>query len=164
RWCHEARLLALPRATQNLANAVLEEGDWRRCVALMEERLPEVPGGHSLAASYSAAALRAYAAGDLDAVVAAVEASVDLPGGRWRPAGGGVGRTGGRVARRGTGAAGEGGRGRGGRGGGRGAGGRVRPAAVGGAGRGVVVPGAAGGRRRGRRPGRGARGELAAGG
>ncbi|HLV58142.1 MAG TPA: adenylate/guanylate cyclase domain-containing protein [Natronosporangium sp.] len=83
RWCLEARLLALPRATQNLANAVLEEGDWRRCVALMEERLPEVPGAHRLAAGYSAAALRAYATGDLDAVIAAVEASADLPGGRW---------------------------------------------------------------------------------
>ena len=81
--CRDGRLLALRRATQNLANAWLEEGDWRRCVELVAQANSVVQGGHNLATAYSEEAIQAYAVGDLDAFTAAVDAYADVPGGRW---------------------------------------------------------------------------------
>jgi predicted ATPase/class 3 adenylate cyclase len=81
--CREGRLLALRRATQNLANAWLEEGDWRRSVELVAKANSAIPGGHNLAPGYSEEAVRAYATGDLDAFVAAADAYADVPGSRW---------------------------------------------------------------------------------
>lgn len=81
--CRTRRLLALRRATQNLANIWLEEGDWQRCIALITEGQSSVQGGHNLATGHSTEAIRAYAAGELDALAAATGAGADEPGNRW---------------------------------------------------------------------------------
>jgi class 3 adenylate cyclase/tetratricopeptide (TPR) repeat protein len=81
--CRTGRLLALRRGLQNLANAWLEEGDWRRCVELVAQANSSVPGGHNLVPAYSEEALEAYATGDFDTFVAAADAYADVPGARW---------------------------------------------------------------------------------
>jgi hypothetical protein len=77
--CRERRLLALPRAVQNLAWAVREEGDWVGSDALL--------GGGTdpgvLATGYSGEAMRAYFAGDFPALLAAADAFLHTPTGRW---------------------------------------------------------------------------------
>ena len=57
-------LLALPRAVQNLAYALREEGDWIRSDELLAEAPATVQGGHTLTTGYSGEAMRAYFAGD----------------------------------------------------------------------------------------------------
>jgi predicted ATPase/class 3 adenylate cyclase len=81
--CRAQRLRALPRATQNLANALLEEGNWARSIELVTAGQAGTRGGQTLATGYSTEALRAYNTGDLAAFVAAADASADTPGGRW---------------------------------------------------------------------------------
>ncbi|WP_281900242.1 ATP-binding protein [Phytohabitans aurantiacus] len=78
RLCRERRLRALPRAVQNLAYAVREEGDWVRSDELLGSS-----SGASLATGYSGEAMRAYFAGDFGALLAAADAFLDTPGGRW---------------------------------------------------------------------------------
>ena len=82
-FCRSRKLLALQRATQNLAMALLEEGQWARSIELVTTSQSTVQGGHNLATGYSTEALRAYKTGDLDAFVAAADAHADAPGGRW---------------------------------------------------------------------------------
>jgi hypothetical protein len=78
-FCREHRLLALPRAVQNLAWAVREEGDWVGSDTLL--------GGGTdpgvLATGYSGEAMRAYFAGDFPALLAAADAFLHTPTGRW---------------------------------------------------------------------------------
>jgi hypothetical protein len=77
-------LLALRRATQNLAAVLLEEGDWQRSVAVVTEgHRSDVQGGHTLNTGYSDEALRAYYTGDFDAFAVAADAFADTPGGQW---------------------------------------------------------------------------------
>ncbi|MGW5672045.1 adenylyl cyclase, partial [Micromonospora sp. NPDC003776] len=77
------QLLALPRALQNLAFALREEGDWVRSDALLTTA-PEARGsGQTLATSYSGEAMRAYFDGDFGRLVAAADAFVDTPTGGW---------------------------------------------------------------------------------
>ena len=78
-FCRSRQLLALPRAIQNLAHAMLEEGDWIRSDAL----LTEDTASHVLATGYSGEAIRAYFNGDFNRMLAAAEAFVDTPSGRW---------------------------------------------------------------------------------
>ncbi|HEX6967298.1 MAG TPA: adenylate/guanylate cyclase domain-containing protein [Micromonosporaceae bacterium] len=78
-FCRERQLRALPRAIQNLAHAVREEGDWVRSDALLRES----PGGQALTTGYSAEAMHAYFAGDFHRLLAAADAFVDTPAGRW---------------------------------------------------------------------------------
>lgn len=77
-FCRDRRLLALPRAVQNLAYAVREEGDWLRSDALLGDA-----GGHALTTGYSDEAMRAYFEGDFNRLLAAADAFVDTPAGRW---------------------------------------------------------------------------------
>jgi class 3 adenylate cyclase len=81
--CRSRRLLALRRACQNLASAAVEEGDVTRSQALLTEGRHHVPGGHNLATGYSTEAMNAYFAGDFDRVLAAADAIVATPTGRW---------------------------------------------------------------------------------
>jgi predicted ATPase/class 3 adenylate cyclase len=81
--CRRERLYALPRAVQNLAHAVREEGDWIRSAALLAEQSTNTAAAHTLATGYSGEAMRAYFAGDLPALLAAADAFVDTPTGRW---------------------------------------------------------------------------------
>jgi class 3 adenylate cyclase len=81
--CRQEKLLALPRALQNLAYAVREEGDWVRSNALLAEASGDPAGGQTLATGYSGEAMRAYFAGDFPALLAAADAFVDTPTGRW---------------------------------------------------------------------------------
>ncbi|HEX7744738.1 MAG TPA: AAA family ATPase, partial [Micromonosporaceae bacterium] len=81
--CRRERLFALPRAVQNLAHAVREEGDWVRSAALLAEVSTTTPGGSTLTTGYSGEAMRAYFAGDFPALLAAADAFVDTPTGRW---------------------------------------------------------------------------------
>ncbi|MGN9912268.1 ATP-binding protein [Phytohabitans sp. LJ34] len=78
-FCRERRLLALPRAVQNLAWAVREEGDWVGSDTLL--------GGGTdpgvLATGYSGEAMRAYFAGDFPALLAAADAFLHTPTGQW---------------------------------------------------------------------------------
>ncbi|WP_346434200.1 ATP-binding protein [Phytohabitans maris] len=78
-FCRDRRLLALPRAVQNLAWAVREEGDWLGSDTLL--------GGGTdpgvLATGYSGEAMRAYFAGDFPALLNAADAFLHTPTGRW---------------------------------------------------------------------------------
>ena len=82
-FCRAHRLLALPRAIQNLAYALSEEGDWVRSNELLTEAASDVQGGHTLNTGYSGEAMRAYFAGEFDRLMAAADAFVDTPEGRW---------------------------------------------------------------------------------
>lgn len=81
-FCREHGLIALRRATQNLAHAVREEGDWLRSEDLLAEGHETVLGGQSLTTGYSGEAMRAYFNGDFDQLITAA-AFVDTPTGRW---------------------------------------------------------------------------------
>jgi class 3 adenylate cyclase len=74
--CRTNRLLALRRATRNLAHVVREEGDWLRSAELLnEDRALAGPGSHNVMPDYSAEAVRAYNQGDLDTFVVAAAAA-----------------------------------------------------------------------------------------
>ncbi|GIJ77836.1 Double zinc ribbon [Micromonospora phaseoli] len=77
------QLLALPRATQNLAYAVREEGDWLRSDALLTAAPARTASGQTLTTSYSVEAMRAWFEGDFGRLLAAAEAFVDTPTGSW---------------------------------------------------------------------------------
>lgn len=77
------QLIALPRAMQNLAYAVCEEGDWLRSDALLSSSPTRKASGQTLTTSYSAEAMRAWFEGDFDRLLAAAEAFVDTPTGSW---------------------------------------------------------------------------------
>ncbi|MBT8226931.1 MAG: AAA family ATPase, partial [Dactylosporangium sp.] len=81
--CRQRRLLALGRAAQNLASALIEEGDWPGCEATLAETAPVVPGGHNLTTGFSADAQRAWFAGDWDALMIAADAVFASPSGEW---------------------------------------------------------------------------------
>jgi tetratricopeptide (TPR) repeat protein len=79
-FCRAGQLLALPRAVQNLAWAVREEGDWLgsgELVKSLENSGPSLTTGGSLEA------MRAYCEGEFEALLAAADAFVDTPTGRW---------------------------------------------------------------------------------
>ncbi|GIJ21345.1 ATP-binding protein [Micromonospora lutea] len=77
------QLLALPRATQNLAYAVCEEGDWVRSDALLSAVPARTASGQTLTTSYSSEAMRAWFEGDFGRLIAAADAFVDTPTGSW---------------------------------------------------------------------------------
>ncbi|MFY1637360.1 ATP-binding protein [Solwaraspora sp. WMMB335] len=77
--CREQKLLALPRALQNLSYALCEEGDWSAAAQLMAGAAP----GSNLSTGYSGDAMRAYFAGDFAAFLAAADAFVETPSGQW---------------------------------------------------------------------------------
>jgi class 3 adenylate cyclase len=81
--CRRDKLIALPRALQNLAHAVREEGDWVRSDKLLAEASGDTAGGQTLTTGYSGEAMRAYFAGDFPALLAAADAFVDTATGRW---------------------------------------------------------------------------------
>ncbi|WBB79972.1 AAA family ATPase [Micromonospora sp. WMMD882] len=76
------QLLALPRAMQNLAYVVCEEGDWVRSNELLTEAA-ERSGSPGLTTGYSGEAMRAYFEGEFAALLTAAEAFVETPTGRW---------------------------------------------------------------------------------
>ncbi|WDZ88202.1 adenylate/guanylate cyclase domain-containing protein [Micromonospora cathayae] len=76
------RMLALPRAMQNLAYVVCEEGDWVRSHELQIQSA-KLSGSPGLTTGYSGEAMRAYFEGDFGALLAAADAFVDTPTGRW---------------------------------------------------------------------------------
>ncbi|GIF71842.1 hypothetical protein Asi02nite_13600 [Asanoa siamensis] len=82
-FCRSHGLLALPRAVQNLGYALSEEGDWARSRELVSETVSAVPAGHTLNTAFSADAMRAYFGGEFDRLLAAADAFVDTPEGRW---------------------------------------------------------------------------------
>ncbi|HET6212711.1 MAG TPA: AAA family ATPase, partial [Micromonosporaceae bacterium] len=83
--CRGQQLRALPRAVQNLASALREEGESERSdTLLVEAARPLVgQGGHTLATGYSHEAMRAYFAGDFERQLAAADAFADAAGGLW---------------------------------------------------------------------------------
>lgn len=80
-FCRRHRLLALPRALQNLSHAMREEGDYLGSEALLAEAA-EVQG-RALTTGYSAEAMSAYFAGDFGKLLAAADAFLKTPAGRW---------------------------------------------------------------------------------
>ena len=80
-FCRQHRLLALPRALQNLSHAMREEGDYLGSEALLAEAA-EVQG-RALTTGYSAEAMSAYFAGDFGKLLTAADAFLDTPAGRW---------------------------------------------------------------------------------
>ena len=78
--CRADRLLALPRARNNLAAAVLEEGDW---AAAEKTILGDEGTGGNLLPGHSQEAARAYWTGDWDRLLAAAEALRANPSGEW---------------------------------------------------------------------------------
>jgi len=81
-FCRANQLLALTRASQNLAYALREEGDYDAAEAVLADARPP-GGGPTLATGYSHEAMRAYFAGDFARQIEAADAFVDTPGGRW---------------------------------------------------------------------------------
>lgn len=77
--CREQQLLALPRALQNLLYVLCEEGDWSGAQQLMAG----AADGSGLNTAFSVGAMRAYFAGDFAAFLAAADAFVETPSGRW---------------------------------------------------------------------------------
>ncbi|WJK43970.1 adenylate/guanylate cyclase domain-containing protein [Solwaraspora sp. WMMA2056] len=77
--CREQQLLALPRALQNLSYALCEEGDWSGA----QELMAGAATGSGQSTGYSGEAMRAYFAGDFTAFLAAADAFVETPSGRW---------------------------------------------------------------------------------
>jgi hypothetical protein len=77
--CRANRLLALRRATRNLASAVREEGDWRRAEELLNEsRQLDGPGSYNvLTDTDTGGALQAYFTGDYGALAAPADSSVE---------------------------------------------------------------------------------------
>jgi hypothetical protein len=76
--CRDQRLLALRRATRNLASVVLEEGDYLGSEELLaESRRLDGPGGHNILYDYAAEAGRAYYRGDFDALAGAADVSAE---------------------------------------------------------------------------------------
>lgn len=82
RFCQAQQLLALPRAVQNLAYAVREEGDWIRSAELIAG-CPALTRGEALATGGSREAMRAFREGDFDKLLAVADAFVDTSAGRW---------------------------------------------------------------------------------
>jgi hypothetical protein len=82
-FCRANQLLALPRAIQNLAYAVLEEGDWIHVNALLAAASADAAEGSTLATGYSTEAMRAYFDGEFGKFLVAADAFVDTPSGRW---------------------------------------------------------------------------------
>jgi hypothetical protein len=82
-FCRTHGLLALTRAIQNLGYALSEEGDWVRSRELVSETAAAVPGGHTLNTAFSGDAMGAYFGGEFDRLLAAADAFVDTPDGRW---------------------------------------------------------------------------------
>jgi hypothetical protein len=82
-FCRTNQLLTLPRAIQNLAWAVREEGDWIRSDALLSADSGDGAAGHTLATGYSGEAMHAYFDGEFGKLLAAADAFVDTPTGRW---------------------------------------------------------------------------------
>lgn len=80
--CRQRQLLALPRAIQNLAHAIREEGDWLGSDRLLSAELAN-PAGRALTTGYSDEAMRAYFEGDFARLLHAADAFVDTPAGRW---------------------------------------------------------------------------------
>jgi class 3 adenylate cyclase/tetratricopeptide (TPR) repeat protein len=82
-FCRTHQLLALPRATQNLAYVMTEEGDWRQSEALLTAAAAESAQGSGPTTGYSSEAMRAYFNGQFGKLLAAADAFVDTPSGRW---------------------------------------------------------------------------------
>jgi tetratricopeptide (TPR) repeat protein len=82
-FCRTHKLRALPRALQNLAYAVLEEGDWVQSNALVTAAAAENGDGQPLATGYSGEAMRAYFNGEFGKLLATADAFVDTEDGRW---------------------------------------------------------------------------------
>ncbi len=82
-FCRTNQLLALPRAVQNLAYAVREEGDWIRSGELIAGCAALSGGEQALATGGSREAMRAYCDGEFGKLLAAADAFVDTPAGRW---------------------------------------------------------------------------------
>ncbi|WP_121155881.1 adenylate/guanylate cyclase domain-containing protein [Micromonospora pisi] len=82
-FCRTNKLQALPRAMQNLAYAMLEEGDWVQSNALLTAATAEEADGQPLTTGYSGEAMRAYFNGEFGKLLAAADAFVDTEDGRW---------------------------------------------------------------------------------
>ncbi|GAB3150570.1 hypothetical protein GCM10027290_38340 [Micromonospora sonneratiae] len=80
-FCRSNQLLALPRAMQNLAYAVAEEGDWIQSDSLLTAAA--AAQGSALRTGYSAEAMRAYFEGEFDKLLVAADAFANTPSGRW---------------------------------------------------------------------------------
>jgi hypothetical protein len=76
--CRANRLLALRRATRNLAYVVREEGDWLRSEELLaESRQLAGPGSHNVLTDDTGGAMRAYITGDFGALAATADSYVE---------------------------------------------------------------------------------------
>jgi class 3 adenylate cyclase len=81
-FCREHQLLALTRAMQNMGYVMCEEGDWRRCDAILTE-VASLTAAGSLTTGYSHQAMRAHFDGEFGRLLSAADAFVDTPTGRW---------------------------------------------------------------------------------
>jgi class 3 adenylate cyclase len=82
-FCRTHQLLCLPRAAQNLAYAVLEEGDPVRSSTLLAESQDRVRVAQNLTPSFSDEVQDAYFAGDFDRLLAAADAFAATDSGSW---------------------------------------------------------------------------------
>jgi class 3 adenylate cyclase len=82
--CRRHRLESQRRAINNLAWAVLEEGDVAACNRLIDEQNSlDIAGGHALSTSFADEAGRAFYAGNWAESMDAAEASMRLPTADW---------------------------------------------------------------------------------
>src|SRR5688572_29375429 len=81
--CRRQGLLAVQRATQNLAYALMEEGDWTASTAVRQEAEAGVPGGHTLATGYFGAAQQAWFDGEWQRLIDSVADADSALAGSW---------------------------------------------------------------------------------
>ncbi|MEV4755436.1 adenylate/guanylate cyclase domain-containing protein [Micromonospora sp. NPDC049559] len=82
-FARDNQLLAQPRALQNLAFAIREEGDWIRSNELLSTAPARTVSAQTLTTDYSGEAMCAYFDGEFDKLLAAADAFVDTPTGGW---------------------------------------------------------------------------------
>ncbi|HEX5740656.1 MAG TPA: adenylate/guanylate cyclase domain-containing protein, partial [Pilimelia sp.] len=81
-FCRHHQLMAVRRATQNLASALRENGDWLRSEQQLREDGEQV-AGQALTTNYSGDSMRAFFEGDVAQMLTAADAFIDTPAEGW---------------------------------------------------------------------------------
>lgn len=81
-FCQAQKLLAVRRASQNLAYAAFEEGDPDRAAAILAPRHDQAPASQNLTVEFSDEVSRSYFLGDFDRLLTAADAFAATPSGR----------------------------------------------------------------------------------
>ncbi|GGK26393.1 hypothetical protein GCM10010124_18770 [Pilimelia terevasa] len=82
-FCREHQLIATRRASQNLASALREHGEWVQSEKMLAEVDSERGPGQGLTTNYSGESMRGFFDGDVARVLTAADAFIDTPAEGW---------------------------------------------------------------------------------